>query len=112
MDTIPFAEEKCNTQPCSEVPEPTTEAPLVEVCEDVEVDDDGEEEEATEPSTSSTATTTEEPKQDAKDEDEPTTVANLEDASGATEVPSESLTVGMSAEGSGDMPSESVSFLF
>lgn len=120
VDTIPFAEEKCNTQPCSEVPEPTTEAPLVEVCEDVEVDDDGEagEEPTTEPTTemtteptaTATATTTAAPEQPVVEEKvEKSTSTDLE-ASGATDMP-ESLTDGMSAEGSGDAPTQSVSFI-
>ena len=43
-DTIPFAEEKCNTTPCPETEEmQATEAPkddLIEVCEEVEVEED------------------------------------------------------------------------
>ena len=47
VDTIPFAEEKCNVDPCNEtMTETTTAAPkddLVEVCEEEEGEDEGEE---------------------------------------------------------------------
>lgn len=52
MDGIPFAEEKCNTDACSEdtTAEPVTDEPtMIEVCEEVEVEEEPECEDESEP---------------------------------------------------------------
>lgn len=102
MDTIPSAEEKCNTQACSEeaAPEGTTETPLVEVCE--EVDEEGEDVEEEEE---------EEGEEVIEELIEESSGSNLgmEPSSGSGSM--DNLAVDMSAEGSGDMESESVNLL-
>ena len=84
VDTIPFAEEKCNVEPCSEVP--TTEAPkddLIEVCEEVETDEYEDEEESAESSS-----TTSSPAANGT-----TVAASPTPTGGTTASPSESTTV-------------------
>lgn len=78
------------------------------------MDDDGEggeeptTEMTTEPTATATATTTAAPEQLVVDDKMETSTSIDVEASGATDTP-ESLTVGMSAEGSGDVTPESVS---
>lgn len=104
VDTIPFAEEKCNTFSCEEATvQPTTEVAMVEVCEEVEVEVDDEEEEATATTTEKMMAVTEAPAKEtivAKEEME------VFSGSGSPE----SLGVSMSAEGSGEIEAESVIF--
>ncbi len=129
VDAIPSAEEKCNTQSCDDAtPEPTTEAPLVEVCEEVEVDDDGGDEGSGEPGMVAKPTEkpkgkpTEKPKgkPTEKPKGKPTEMTDdkTEESSGSAKDEmmeagsgagsAEDLSVGMSAEGSGG--SESVCY--
>lgn len=113
-DTIPSSEEKCNTQPCSEetTPDTTTEMSLVEVCEEVEVDDEegssasGEEEDEGEEVTEETIV-------DSKASDlgmEPSSGSGSSSMEKMADIMESSgnLAVDMSAEGSGDAGSESV----
>lgn len=115
-DTIPSSEEKCNTQACSEetTPDTTTEMPLVEVCEEVEVDDEegssasGEEDVGEE--------VTEETVVDSKASDlgmEPSSGSGSSSMEKMADIMESSgnLAVDMSAEGSGDAGSESVIYL-
>lgn len=123
VDTIPFAEEKCNTQTCDDAtPEPTTETPLVEVCEEVEVDDEGGEEESIEgsaepeqvekPIEKSSAKPVEKPAAKPEEEKPEETEESSGSKEGMMEVSgagsAEDLAVSMSAEGSGDMEPASV----
>ncbi|XP_046445127.1 papilin-like isoform X2 [Daphnia pulex] len=129
-DTIPSSEEKCNTQACSEetTPDTTTEMSLVEVCEEVEVDDEeGEEEEigeeviedpivessgsnlGMEPSSGSGSSSDGSGMDSTTDSTMDTTMDSTKDSSMESNMESSSgdLAVDMSAEGSGDMGSES-----
>ena len=120
VDSIPSAEEKCNTQSCEDTtPEPTTEAPMVEVCEEVEVDDDGEEgsmEPEAKPTEKPKGKPTEKPKgkPTEKPKEKPDDI-KTEESSGSSKDDmmeagsgagsAEDLSVGMSAEGSGGVGS-------
>lgn len=97
VDTIPSTEEKCNAQACSEetTAEGTTETPLVEVCEEVDAEGEEEEEE-------------EEVMEELIEESSGSNVG-MEPSSGSGSM--DNLLVDMSAEGSGDMASESVILL-
>lgn len=111
-DTIPFAEEKCNTQPCEDNAEQTTtEATMIEVCEDVEVDDDEEGDETPVEEMEQVAVT-KKPVTSEKMEESSGSKDEMEAASGEDEMSENLLAVNnnneMSAEGSGEAASESV----
>ncbi len=124
VDTIPFAEEKCNVEACT--PETSTEPPkeeLIEICEEVETDDYEDESsgsgDETTPAVESEAltqdnSTTDAPTEDTTSSDSPDAVESSsseaptpETSSPATESSTDSAMEGSSSstmepEGSGD----------